>query len=339
MLGSWARTVVRALDARGANGWSLAVRAGVDPASFEDPDFRHPIEATSRLWRLAVEATGDPCFGLWASRFVTQTTFHALGFAVVASATLREAFERFVRYGHLVSDAAEAELRSAGDRDRLILTLGTGGGRASDEAIDAILSLIARTARLLHGDGSGPIAPFAVRLERPEPHPSDPFRKVFRAPVEFAAAENSIEYRSAVLDARLPGGNTELARHNDEVVARYLARIEHEPSTRLRAWLIDNLSAGEPSQEAAARALGLSLRNLQRRLADAGTTYRDLLSETRRALACSYLEEGRLSITEIAFLLGFADTSAFSRAFRRWTGATPSAWARRPERRCRNHEA
>src|SRR5690606_4145779 len=140
--------------------------------------------------------------------------------------------------------------------------------------------------------------------------------------------ETSIEYRSSDLDARLGGGNVELARHNDEVVARYLARIEREPGTsRLRSWLIDKLSAGEPSQQAAAKAMGMSLRNLQRRLAEDGTTYREVLSETRRELACSYLEEGRLSVTEIAFLLGFSDTSAFSRAFRRWTGEAPSTWS------------
>jgi len=325
VLGTWIQTVVRALDARAIDGRAVAACAGIDLAAFDDPESRHPIAATTRLWRLAVEATHDPCFGLWASRFVTQTTFHALGFAVFASRTLREAFGRFVRYGHVVSDAAEIHLVDAGEHACFRLVLPGGPGRPADEAIDAILSLIARTAWMLSG---GRVGPVMVRLERPEPSPSEPFAKVFRAAVRFGESENVLAFATRDLDARLPTGNAELARHNDEVVARYLARLERvRVAGRLRRWFADQLSAGEPTEEAAARALGLSLRNLQRRLQDEGTTYREALHETRREMARFYLDEGRFAVTEIAFLLGFADTSSFSRAFRRWTGLSPRAYA------------
>ena len=331
VLGAWTLTVIRALDARGVDGRAVAGRAGIDVAALDDVECRHPIAATTRLWRLAVEATHDPSFGLWASRFVTQTTFHALGFAVFASGTLRDAFERFVRYGNLISDAAQIELLDAGALVRFRLTLPKGPGRPADEAIDAILALVARTARMLSGEKVNPVA---VRLERPEPSPSEPFRKVFRAPVHFGQRENTIEFTAADLDERLPAGNAELARHNDEVVAHYLARIERaRVSSRLRSWLIDQLSAGEPSGQAAARALGMSLRNLQRRLQDEGTTYREALNRLRQEIARGYIEEGRTSVTEIAFLLGFADTSSFSRAFRRWTGQSPRAYSRPRHRR------
>ena len=324
VLGTWTLTVVRALDARGVDGQAVAARAGIDVTAFDDPDSRHPIAATTRLWHLAVEATHDPCFGLWASRFVSQTTFHALGFAVFASRTLREAFERFVRYGRLVSDAAEIELVDVGEHGRFRLVLPEGPGRPADEAIDAILSLLARTASMLSGRG---VTPVAVRLERREPFPAEPFAKVFRAPVRFQARENVLEFAADDLDARLPTGNAELARHNDEVIARHLARIERgRASSRLRSWFTDQLPAGEPTEEAAARSLGMSLRNLQRRLQEEGTTYREALQEARREMARSYLDEGHASVTEIAFLLGFADTSSFSRAFRRWTGLSPRAY-------------
>ena len=331
VLGTWALTVVRALDARGFDGRSLAERAGIDPAQLDDPNARHPLATTTRLWQLAAELTGDPCFGLWASRFVTQTTFHALGFAVFSSQTLRDAFQRFVRYGRLVSDVAEIQLRRAGAHEHFRIVLPGGRGRPSDESIDAILALIARTARMLSG---GTVNPLAVRLERPEPSPSEPFRKVFRAPVYFGQGENSLTYRAADLGDRLTAGNPELARHNDEVVARYLDRIERSRvSSRLRSWFVDRLSGGEPSEAAAARALGMSLRNLQRRLHEEGTTYREALNRTRQDMARAYLEESRTSVTEIAFLLGFADTSGFSRAFRRWTGLSPRAYSRDLARR------
>lgn len=331
VLGPWALTVVRALEARGVDGRTLAARAGIEPAALDDPHSRHPLAATTQLWRLAVEVTGDPCFGLWASRFVTQTTFHALGFAVFASGTLGDAFERFVRYGRLVSDAAEIQLRRAGEHKHFRLVLPAREGRPADEAIDAILALVARTARMLSG---GKVTPLAVRLERPEPSPSEAFRKVFRAPVEFGQRENVLAFAAADLDERLPAGNADLARQNDDVVARYLDRIEPtRVSIRLRSWLVDHLSAGEPSEGAAARVLGMSQRNLQRRLREEGTTYREAFDGTRQEMARVYLEEGRASVTEIASLLGFADTSGFSRAFRRWTGLSPRAYCRNRRRR------
>ncbi len=326
VLGTWTLTVVRALDARGVDGRAVGARAGIDVATLDEPDRRHPIATTTRLWRLAVETTHDPCFGLWASRFVTPTTFHALSFAVFASRTLREAFHRFGRYGDLVSEAARFELLDAGERVDFRLVVPDGPGRPADEAIDAIVSLVARTARML---SEGKVMPVAVRLKRPQPSPCEAFAKVFRAPVRFAERENVLEFAAGDLDERLPAGNVELARQNDEVVARHLARIESaRVCSRLRSWFIDRLPAGEPGEEAAARSLGMSLRNLQRRLEEEGTTYRDALNETRREIARARLEEGRTSVTEIAFLLGFADTSSFSRAFRRWTGVSPRAYLR-----------
>lgn len=324
VLGSLALMLVQALDARGLDGRALAARAGIDLAMLYDPNHRYPLAATTRLWRLAVEETGDPCFGLWACRFTSQTTFHALGFAAFASRTLREAFERFARYSRLVSDVAEIQLRRVGQREQVRFVPLDGQPQPADEAIDATLCLIVRMARMLSG---GKVSPLAVRLERPEPSFSEPFRKAFHAPVEFGQRENVIEFAVADLDEQLPTANTELAQQNDEIVARYLARIKQGPvSNRLRSWLIEQLATAEPTAAAAARALGMSLRNLQRRLQEEGTTYREALSGTREGVARAYLEERRASITDIAFLLGFSGSSSFSRAFRRWTGQSPRAY-------------
>jgi AraC-like DNA-binding protein len=97
----------------------------------------------------------------------------------------------------------------------------------------------------------------------------------------------------------------------------------------VQALLVERLSSGEPDPEAVARALGMSLRSLQRRLEDEGTSFKEVLAATRRELACDYLQGGRTSVTEVTFLLGFADTSSFARAFRRWTGESPSEWRER----------
>lgn len=326
VLTSWTRTILLALRERGVDPAALVAEAGLDPRAFDDPDARFDIAATAVLWRGAVRVTGDPAFGLYASRFVRQTTFHALGYAVMASSTLREALERHVRYGRLVSDAGRCRLEETGERARLVLEIPPDRAPA-DEALDGLLCLIARSVRAISG---GELAPLAVWLRRAEPATAaEAWPKVFRAPVAFGAAHDALDYPAAALDRRLPAGNAELARTNEAVVARYLARLESDRvASRLRELLTERLASGVPTPEQAARALGLSERSLQRRLADEGTSFKGLLADTRRELACAYLREGRTSITELTFLLGFSDTSSFSRAFRRWTGVAPSEWAR-----------
>jgi len=318
--------VVAALSDRGVDAGALVQRVGMDPAAFDEPDARYPILATTDLWKMAVEATGDPCFGLWVSRFTTQTSFHALGYSIMASTTLAEVFDRVARYSKVVSDAAtiEIELQPA---LRLWLDPVADRPAPSHESIDAVLSAMARTVRTLCPDAA---QPSRVELQRPEPDPSAPFEKVFRTAVRFSAPRNLLEYPADLADRRLPGGHAELARRNDEVVLDYLSRIDGDlASTRLRTWLLGRLPNGEPSEDMAAKALGVSLRSLQRQLREENTTYKVVLNALRQELACAYLADQRYSVTEITFLLGFANTSGFSRAFRRWTGTSPSAYRAR----------
>jgi len=324
MLSGWVRTIARALDARGLPGRELVIRAGLDPRRLTDPRARFPVSEVTRLWRLAVETTGDPCIGLFVSRFVNMTTFQALGCSVLASPTLKEAFERMVRYGRFATDAGGFRLEAVGDRYRVVLELHPGATRPCDEALDAFLALQVRTVRNLADDRD--LAPLAVELQRSEPFRSAPFHELFRAPIRFSAAENTLEFDRAALEAPLPSANAELARRSDEVLSHYLAELDHvQLASRVRAVVAQRLGEGEPQGESVARALGMSPRTLQRRLADEGTSYHEILNRTREQLACAYIREG-WSVTEVAFTLGFGDTSSFSRAFKRWTGVAPSVY-------------
>ena len=328
-LATWAATILRALAASGLDAAALAARAGIDPAALE-PDARVPRTALNRLWEVAIEATGDPAFGLTASRFAAQTTFHALGYAVLASVTLREAFERIIRYRRLIGDVLELRLVDAGDRYRFEIDVSAHPG-VPFQAVDAIAATCARQARLLHTPR--PCNPLAVEFAHAEPADLEPYRRTFRAPLRFGQQGNALEYSRSDMEDRLPAGNAELARGNDEVLVRYLARLQQSRvSSRVQQALLDALPDGAPSKPAIARALGMSARNLQRHLADEGTSFKELLNEARVSLARTYVDEGRLSVTETAFVLGFADTSTFSRAFKRWTGMSPREYAARPRR-------
>src|ERR1019366_9050873 len=121
---------------------------GLDFAAVDDPDARYPVSATSLLWRLAVEATGDPSFGLQVARHTSPMTFHALGFSLAASGSIREAFDRLVRYYRLVSDITTIRFEERGPNYRIeiITEAATPPGI---EAIDAVVAVAVRLCRSL----------------------------------------------------------------------------------------------------------------------------------------------------------------------------------------------
>ena len=134
----------------------------------------------------------------------------------------------------------------------------------------------------------------------------------------------------ADVERPLPAANAELARCSDEVVIKHLARIDSEVvSHQVHAAVIDSLPDGLPSQSTIARRLAMSPRNLQRRLEEEGRSYKAIVEEICTELARDYIKTGRCSMAEVAYLLGFEDTAAFSHAFKRWTGYSPKAYAAR----------
>jgi AraC-like DNA-binding protein len=323
-LTSWAKAIRKALDAAGVDSPRLFTEAGLDFSALDDPNARYSVEATTRLWRLAVAATGDETLGLIVARHVNQTTFHALGYSLSASTTLREAFERMLRYFSLVTDAADLSFDRDGECYRFGILMPAQGAQPAPEAIDAFALLVVRLCRGLY---RREFSPRAVALQRTAPRNLAAFERAFRAPLSFSTEHNALWFAREVFEQKLEGANPELARHNDEIAVRYLAHM-HKQNLRARVHtaLIEQLPLGEPSQEKIAAALHLSPRNFQRKLAEEGSSYSALLNDTRRDLALSYIRDPAYSIGEITYLLGFSDASSFNRAFKRWTGQAPSAY-------------
>jgi AraC-like DNA-binding protein len=316
--------MARALASRGCDAPTLFARAGLDFSALADPEARYPQQATSALWRLSVEATGDPCFGIEVARHTSPTTFHALGFSLAASSTVHEAFERVVRYYRLVSDEATIRLDDLGDAYRV--SARPVGRHSCREAMDALLAVAVRICRSLT-DRS--FAPRRVEIAGPAPADPSPFFRYFKAPVAFNAAEHALVLGKAECDRRILGANPELTRTNDLVAAQALGRWDQSSTVdRVRAILIDGLPNGAPSLGQMARSVGKSSRALQRCLAEESTSYAHIVDQVRRELAEAYLREGRYSMGDIAFVLGFSGSAAFTRAFRRWFKVAPSEYQR-----------
>ena len=322
-LTSWALMIHRALSAHGIDASALFRSAGLDPDRLRDSNARYPLTGMQRLWTLATSATTDECFGLEVAQAWHPTTFHALGYSALASETLREALQRMVRYGRVVTTGARLELQQNGDEVTVKLLGTLPGGQVVPASIDAGVASIVILCRQGRG---GQVDPVHVRLSRPEPACSSRLQAFFGCPIDFGAPDNSLVFKATVLDALLPTANPVLLRVNEQVLTDYLARMERsEVTVQVQAKLVQLLPSGEVDEATIARALNLSLRSMQRKLKAQGMSFRKLLDDTRRQLAEQYLKDSTLSVSEIAYLLGFAEVSSFSRAFRRWTGHAPRA--------------
>jgi AraC-like DNA-binding protein len=320
-LGSWGLAIVAALRSRGVDAEGLLAQVGLSVDALADGNRRHPLDVTTRLWRLAVEATGDPAFGIEVARHSTFQSFHALGYSVVTSASLREGLERIARFFAIVSDAAEVQLHVEPERLRLTVHLRRSAAPA-DEAVDALVAAAVRLCRTLSGRA---FSPLAVEMRRAPPADPAPYARYFRVPVTFGAALDALTFDRASAEAHLATANPAVARAVDAVAADYVARLrDSHLAPRVRDAITKELPQGPPDPALVARRLAMSLRSMQRKLAEEGTSFQLLLDEVRAGLARGYLDEGSYSVSEVTYLLGFAGISSFSRAFKRWTGVSPT---------------
>jgi len=323
-ISTWAYLVWEALQDLGHDPRRVFEQAGLDPARLGDPNARFPQAGMFRLWSEAGEIADDPCFGLETGRRWKPTTFHALGYAWLASSTLHDALERLTRYIHIVNSSVRARLEARGARFVFSYALSNSAVAVNAAAVDASLAALMQMCRQICGQG---YEPQGVLISHPRPPCHGRLEAFFRAPVQYDAEIPGLVFDAQTIDKRLPTANAELARINEEVVLKYLSQLDRASvATQVKSHLIELLPAGHVGEEAITSRLNMSLRSLQRKLLEEGTSYARLLEETRRDMARSYIENSSLSINEIAYLLGFSEPANFTRAFRRWYDVTPSSY-------------
>lgn len=320
-IASYAQAFASALDSKGIDPKTVFNDAGITMSSASDPFKRLTTEEVSNLFRASVRATGDPYFGIAVGSRMQPGNMHALGFALLASATLRDFYERICNYYKVVSQVANFHSYDAnGDS---VLAAGQIDASVCYETQDAWISIMLRFIRLVYQKD---INPSWVELARPTPEGgAEPYVEYFNCPVEFECEQIRMAIDSNLMDTPLPGASPDLAQLNDDIVVDYLGKMDREDIVkRVQGLIVADLASGTLSKKRVAEKLHLSPRNLQLKLAAKETSYQDILLSTRQRLALSYLNQSKFAITEIAFLLGYADSSNFTRAFRHWHGVSPT---------------
>ena len=302
---------------------ALLEQAGINLAAIARGDQRVPFEAVEQFWKLAVTATGNPTIGLDVVHDFNPAVYKSVGVALLCSSTLRDFFERFERFFAVISTLETVSFEQHGDFARF-----TDENRVnySSETMgchcDAFAAFVVKFIRILYDPDYHPVK-VALAWTPPEEYQSR-YPEWFGCPVEFGQTQSSVFLDPADLDRKLPGANLEIAIHNDRLAVAVLEKMRAlDLPTQVYSRLIEFLPTGNCSRAKVAYSLNMSESAFQKKLKAAGTSYQTLLDDVRSELAQHHLSQADISVDEVAYLLGFSDSSNFTRAFRRWLGVSP----------------
>jgi AraC-like DNA-binding protein len=301
---------------------------GMDPAA--PPNTEHHLSAESyyELWERALQLVPDVSLPVRVGSSFDLEALEAFGFLAMSCETLRDAYERTARVRNLYNVGSRWELELDGDCMRMrwlpwrIQPRSELARRSVNEyqVAEMLTSICQMTQRRL--------VPRRIAFQHPAPHDISAHRELLGRAPEFEAAFDGFEADLGWLGEPLRGKNPKLRAYFEKQCERAREAFAGDPAftALVRQRLAASMEGGGLGMAELARSLGISARSLQRRLSAEGTRYNDLQDEVRRQFAEQYLQRPALAVSEVAYLVGFNDPSAFFKAFRRWTGATPSEY-------------
>lgn len=314
--------------------WRAASRAGMQPEAIlrqaRLPAALHlaedawlTVEQYCALWRAVETLSGDPAIGITMSLATDVAGHPPATMSAFFARDYRDALARLARYKRLCTPE-ELEVVEEGTECVVSFDWAIAVDDEPDAIVDVTLAAILELGR--RGTGSQ-IMPRRVELTRKGPvHGA--LTDYISAPVLCGRSRNLIVLSSADLDRPFAAYNPEMLAVLAPALANSLTEMKAQSSIadQVKVVIKRRLASGKPDVEEIARELGTSERTLQRRIANGGTTFRRLLDEARHEIGQQMLASGANGIDEIAFLLGYQDTSSFYRAFRSWEGVTPAQW-------------
>ena len=322
-IGPFGVVIWQALEDLGVSPGPLFSQAGIELGPLMDPNTRIADGAFRNLLRAIEELSLDRAFGLHLAKFIHPTTFYSLGVAAYCSSTLGEYIDKMVRYYSVVTtnDIMSLERESASSGECCLSWKANNPESFPPVREDGIAAIFFTNLRIATQSSFSLIR---VTLARPLPSSkAQHYAAFFGCDVQFDSESTSLVFDQSLLAQPLISADPELAASYDRLTEQYIARLEKvDFPARVRNELIRLLPTGVSGKDAVARVLCVSTRTLYNRLEEAGTTFREVLDDTRRLLAEDYLLKG-LPVNEIAYLTGFSDSANFSRAFKKWTGHSP----------------
>jgi AraC-like DNA-binding protein len=327
----FARKMVAAAGTR-VDAAALLSSVGLDAEGHWDPKAMLPADSYYDLLERIALQTDATDLPVRVGASMRLDEYGALGLAFKAATTLGASYARVERYARLWTSVVDYELRSD-PRGTLFVLHRSGtrrlGLRLSNEATLASAVSLARQV------STEPVTPLEVRVQHAAPRSVAAHEDWFGCPVRFGSDIDAVLFSPATLAQPNILGDEGISRYLASRLDAELAEITEEVTlvSQTKDAIAQALSEGAPKMTDIARGLGLSVRSFHRRLSEQGMSFQTLTEQTRRELAEGFLREDGHSLAEIAFLTGFSEQSAFTRAFKRWLGVTPASYRKARARR------
>ncbi|WP_456373967.1 AraC family transcriptional regulator [Thiolapillus sp.] len=291
----------------------------IDPRRIADINARFRISQVLALFEKMENIIPESSFGLKAAEFWHPSHMGPLGYAWITSETLHAAFKRLQRFSKIVTEGSKLTLVET-DID-IAMEFRFLGNIALTSRSDTSMAMLLAMIRC---NGDHKLHPTSVSFAHSAPRDPAPYYALFQCPVEFDAEITCFRLEREEAEKIRSTSHAQLSLLHDQLMREYLSNLDKENIIeRVKAAIVEELPSGHISDARIAKALFMTERTLQRRLQAEGTTFKRLLTEVRQELADQYIRDSKMTLQEISFLLGFAELSSFSRAFKRWKGMSP----------------
>lgn len=313
------RMLLASGSAAGVDRAALLAAAGLGEADLIDPDRWVPLAAQLAVGRVIIDARPGQNLGLLSLRHAGPGMLGALGYALAHCPTLGDALRTFMRYQRLLTNATTWQL--VGE----VLTVEPHPALAAlGHPVENMIGLWVVLGRALTGTRW---VPRAVEFRHaPQGDPAE-HAALFGVAPRFEAEENRLWLPAGALGLPVKGAQVALQPGLRALLdSRMDAAPSGETTQAVEASLRQQLPQGIADKARVAKALGVSVRTLGRRLRAEGTSFQAVLDTVRASLARHWLQHSSMAVYEVAFLLGYSEASTFHRAFRRWTGQAPAVW-------------
>lgn len=296
---------------------------GFEPAQFADPDTEISFVSGSKLLARCVTATGCDHLGLLLGERAAPSSLGIAGFMLQTAPDVGTALQDLVRHLDLHDRGAVATLTIHGRLTYLGYAIHLSGVEAADQIYDLAMTVVCQIMRRLCGASWKPREVF---LSRRQPQDLKPYWRFFGAPLRFDAEKSAVVFLTRWLHHPITSADP-LLHHFLQREANEL-HVAHGSGLvyQLRRSLRRSLALDKGEDLLASRQLGMHRRTLNRRLREQGTSFRRELEDIRYEVARQLLAETMLPLSQIGMALGYADSTAFIRAFKRWSGTPPAQW-------------
>ncbi len=300
--------------------------SGFNQAHFEDPDIRISYVSVSKLLARCEAATGCEHFGLLVGERSIPSHLGIAGYLVGSAPDVGAALRSLVKYLDLHDQGGVPALATSGNRTLLGYAINLPGVEAAEQIYDLAITIACKIMRTLCGTNW---KANEVLLARRPPRDVTPYKRFFRTPLRFNADESAIAFPTRWLSHQPPTADPLLQHHLIMQADELHVKQHNDLVGNLHSLLRQCLMSRQCSAANIASQLGMHERTLNRRLQKEGTSFRQELERVRYTVGQQLLSGTTATLAEIATSLGYADASAFSRAFRQWSGITPAQWRAR----------